>query len=62
MFNGIGGQPDSNYVILVSTNPTIPLTNWLALTTYTFDGSGKFHYTNNVNPAKSRQFFIFKLP
>jgi hypothetical protein len=62
IFNGIGGSPGSNYVILVSTNLTIPLTNWLALTTNTFDGTGQFRYTNNVNPAKPRQFFIFKSP
>ena len=62
VFNGTGGSPGSNYVILSSTNLTIPLTNWQALTTNTFDGSGQFRYTNNVNPVKPRQFFIFKLP
>ena len=62
LFSGIGGTAGSNYVVLASTNLTIPLTNCLALTTNTFDGSGQFHYTNNVNPAKPRQFFIFKLP
>ena len=62
IFNGTGGSPGSNYVVLASTNLTIPLTNWLALTTNTFDGSGQFHYTNNVNPAKPQQFYIFKLP
>jgi hypothetical protein len=62
IFNGTGGSPGSNYVVLTSTNLTIPLTNWLALTTNTFDGSGQFRYTNNVTPVKPRQFFIFKLP
>ena len=61
-FNGTGGSPGSNYVVLVTTNLTIPLTNWLALITNTFDGSGQFRYTNNVSPVKPRQFFIFKLP
>ena len=62
IFNGTGGSPGSNYVMLASTNVTIPLTNWLALTTNTFDGSGQFRYTNNVSPAKPQQFFIFKSP
>lgn len=62
IFNGIGGSPGSNYIILVSTNLTLPLPNWSVLTTNTFDGGGQFHYTNHVSPAKSRQFFIFKLP
>ena len=62
IFIGMGGTAGSNYVVLASTNLAIPLTNWLALTTNTFDGTGQFHYTNNVNPAKPQQFFIFKLP
>ena len=47
---------------LAGTNPTLLLTHWQALTTNTFDGTGQFHYTNNVNPANPRQFFIFRLP
>jgi hypothetical protein len=62
IFNGTGGTAGSNYVMLASTNLALPLTNWTALTTNTFDGTGQFHYTNNVSPAKPRQFFIFKLP
>jgi hypothetical protein len=62
IFSGIGGSPGSNYVVLASTNLTIPLANWSALTTNTFDGSGQFRYTNPVSPVKPRQFFIFKLP
>ena len=62
IFSGIGGPPGSNYIILASTNLTLPLTNWSALTTNTFDGSGQFNYSNHVSPAKPRQFFIFKLP
>jgi hypothetical protein len=62
IFNGTGGSPGSNYVVLVSTNLTIPLTNWQALTTNTFDIGGQFRYTNNASPAKPSQFFIFKLP
>jgi hypothetical protein len=62
IFNGIGGSPGSNYVVLASTNLTLPLTNWSALSTNTFDGSGQFHYTNPVSPAKPLQFFIFKSP
>jgi hypothetical protein len=62
IFNGLGGPPGSNYVVLVSTNLTIPLANWSALITNTFDGNGQFHYTNPVSPSKPRQFFIFKLP
>jgi hypothetical protein len=62
VFNGTGGTAGSNYVMLESTNLALPLTNWTALATNIFDGSGQFHYTNHVSPVKPRQFFIFKLP
>ena len=62
IFNGTGGLAGSNYVMLASTNLALPLTNWTALATNIFGGSGQFHYTNPVSPAKPRQFFIFKRP
>jgi hypothetical protein len=62
IFNGTGGTAGSNYVVLVSTNVALPLKSWTALTTNKFDVSGQFQYTNHINPAKPRQFFIFKLP
>jgi hypothetical protein len=62
LFHGTGGTAGSNYVVLVSTNLALPLMSWTALTTNKFDVNGQFQYTNHVNPAKPRQFFIFKLP
>jgi hypothetical protein len=62
VFNGTGGTAGSNYVMLASTNLTLPLTHWTALVTNIFDDSGQFHYTNHVSPGKPHQFFIFKLP
>jgi len=62
IFSGIGGSPGSNYIILVSPNLALPLPNWSALTTNTFDGSGQFHFTTNIMLTRPRQFFIFKLP
>ena len=62
IFSGTGGLPGTNYVILASTNVAIPVKNWVALITNTFDAGGTFRYTNNISPAKPRQFFIFKTP
>jgi hypothetical protein len=61
VFNGTGGTAGSNYVMLASTNLTLPLTHWTALVTNIFDDSGQFHYTNHVSPGQPHQFFIFKL-
>ena len=62
VLKGTGGMPGSNCVILASTNLALPLSSWLALTTNTFDSTGQFYFTNHGSPAKSRLFFIFKLP
>jgi fibronectin-binding autotransporter adhesin len=62
IFSGLGGTPDSKYVILTSTNLALPLANWTILTTNFFDDNGHFNYTNGMNPATPRQFFIFKTP
>jgi hypothetical protein len=62
LFHGMGGTAGSNYVVLVSTNLALPLTSWTPLTTNKFDVNGQFRYTNHINLAKPRQFFIFKLP
>jgi hypothetical protein len=62
IFNGTGGTAGSNYIILSSTNLSLPLTEWTALITNAFDDTGQFHYTNNASPAKPREFFILKLP
>jgi hypothetical protein len=53
VFNGTGGTAGSNYVMLASTNLALPLTNWTALVTNIFDGSGQFHYTNHVSPGQT---------
>jgi hypothetical protein len=62
VFNGTGGAPGSNYVVLASTNLTLALTSWTPIVTNTFDGGGHFNFTNGVNPTKPSQFFILKLP
>lgn len=62
IFNGTGGAAGGQYVVLTSTNAALPVTNWTALATNSFDGAGNFSFTNPVSPAQPRQFFILKLP
>jgi hypothetical protein len=61
ILGGIGGAAGSNYVVLTSTNLSIPLGAWTALTTNVFDGGGDFHVTNPVSPTTPHQFFILQL-
>ena len=51
-----------NYLVLVSSNLALPLTNWTALATNTFGPGGAFNFTNGLNPASPQQFYRLKLP
>jgi len=59
IFNGIGGSPRQQLRGSGKHQPDHPLTNWLALTTNTFDGTGQFRVYQQRQPAKPWQFFIF---
>jgi hypothetical protein len=60
VFSGSGGSPGSNYVVLTSTNVALRLTNWTPLVTNYFDASGNFGFTNGINPAQAKRFFLLK--
>jgi hypothetical protein len=62
VLSGAGGSAGSNYVVLASTNLTLPLANWTMLTTNAFDVNGLFNFTNPVNSGKPKEFFTFKVP
>ncbi|MEO5802250.1 MAG: autotransporter-associated beta strand repeat-containing protein [Verrucomicrobiota bacterium] len=62
ILSGTGGPANGTYYVLASTNIALPLTNWTALATNTFDGSGGFSFTNAVNPAAPQQFFTLRVP
>ncbi len=54
--NGVSGGP---FVLLGSTDLTLPVNLWTPLLTNTFNGSGAFSLsTNVVNPAVPQAFFI----
>jgi fibronectin type 3 domain-containing protein len=60
--NGTNGTAGMNYLILTSTNLTLPLANWTELATNTFGPGGGFNFTNPLNPARPQQFFRLTLP
>ena len=62
VLSGIGGPANGTYYVLTSTNVATPLTNWTALATNTFDGSGAFSFTNAISPTSPQQFFLLKVP
>jgi autotransporter-associated beta strand protein len=62
VFAGSNGLPAGTFSVLSSTNATLPLPNWLLLSTGAFDADGFFTYTNSVDPAAPQQFFILRQP
>lgn len=57
------GNANGNYVLLESTNLSLPLSNWTVIGTNTFDGSGNINLTTNIiNPSVPQAFFMIKNP
>jgi len=57
--NGFAGQA---YAVLSSTNPALPLNQWVPIATNTPAGGGAFSITatNAVDPAAGQQFYILQ--
>jgi hypothetical protein len=54
---GSGGSSQATYYVLASSDLLSPVTNWPAVTTSTFDASGRFLATNPASPGGPIQFF-----
>jgi autotransporter-associated beta strand protein len=62
--NGTNGAFGGTLYVLASTNLALPLTNWTAISTNTFTGSGTFNVTvtNAINPNTPQSFYIISQP
>jgi len=58
--SGTGGVGFGNYRVLASTNVAAPLATWTQVLTGMFDFDGSFSFTNVVDPANPREFFILQ--
>jgi len=58
--SGTGGVGFGNYRVLASTNVAAPLPTWTQVLTGSFDFDGTFSFTNVVDPAKPKEFFILQ--
>ena len=62
VLKGSGGMLDGNYYVLVSTNLSLPRSNWTRLLTNQFDGTGAFAVTNDLDPNAAQNFYLLQLP
>jgi len=57
--NATDGTANGQFIILSSTNVTLPFSKWTPVLTNAFDANGNLTLsTNIINPAVPRQFFI----
>jgi len=62
VLTGSGGPPNGNFYVLTTTNPALPLSNWLTnAQAGTFDTTGSFSYTNSLPAGVLSQFFRLRL-
>jgi hypothetical protein len=57
IFSATNGTPDWTYYVVTSTNLLNPLVDWTIISTNTFDSTGRFSFTNVVDPGVSQQFY-----
>jgi hypothetical protein len=62
IFGGTSGMAGTNYVVLLTSNLSLPLSNWVAQATNMFDTNGNFNFTNLFDPANPQQFYRLKSP
>lgn len=62
VIRGSGGVTNGTYILLTSTNVTLPLSQWSLVATNPFDASGNFIFTNVPAADAPQQFYRLLLP
>jgi autotransporter-associated beta strand protein/parallel beta-helix repeat protein len=60
--SGSNGVPDWPYLVLSSTNLTVPAGNWSVNATNVFDSNGNFIFTNPIEAGAPQIFYMLRLP
>jgi len=61
ILRGSNGWPGQTFLVLISTNLALPLTNWTPVSTNPFDPFGNFNFTNPINQSQSNLFYRLQL-
>jgi fibronectin-binding autotransporter adhesin len=62
ILSGTNGVAGGQYVLLSSTNVTLPFSQWVPVLTNNFDASGNFSLTNTINPNTPQNFYLLQIP
>jgi len=60
VFNGTNGMPAANYLVLTTTNLTVPPLAWTVIATNAFDSEGNFYVTNPIPPGAGPRFYCIQ--
>jgi hypothetical protein len=60
IMSGSGGSAGGTFYVITATNVVTPLTNWVVLSTNSYDSSGNFSVTNPISVGTPRRFFGIK--
>jgi hypothetical protein len=60
IFSGTNGTAGGLFHVLATTNLATPLTNWVALTTNSFNANGSFSVTNAITPGTPQEFYLIE--
>ena len=56
------GHPSGTYRVLVSEDLALALSNWTPVATNNFDATGRFRFTNAINPENTQLFYRLRSP
>lgn len=57
---GVGGQPDAEFILFTHTNVATPASLWSPILTNNFDEFGVFSYERPLNPAEPQRYFLLQ--
>jgi len=61
ILSGTNGPAGGTYWVLTTTDVSLPISSWTSMATNSFDGSGKFSFTNGA-PSDPQRFYLLRVP
>ena len=62
VMSGSGGMSNGTFYVLITTNLTVPITNWTRIATNQFDSLGGFIFTNAAQTNAPQLFYLLQQP
>lgn len=60
IISGTNGSASGTFYVLTSTNVSLPISQWLKLSTNSFGANGNFSVTNAIPPGTKQQYYLIE--